>query len=635
MIKFVFHLIYFIISSILYFIILCRNLRSVIRQNPIIKQVELKHNVYTVGTNITRIVSLSLRNHESIYELQLSNNKKFRCAGEHLLCLNPYNTIYAKDIKPGDSVITYDGIKQIVSVKKKNYRAFMFDMSIDSPDYLYYTDDILSHNSITVAIFIAWYLAVHTNRNILLTSATEVKVKELMKKLSTILKYLPFYLKSGVVENNVMSKEFDDGNRIIAETTTNRTGASFTGHLVYADEFAVVDKKIQEEFYTTLYPTMSSSDESKMIITSTARGIDKFYQIYKDAVDGINYFNPMRTDYFEYPDAREPSGFRGEIFKKEMIAQLGSEASFNQEFGNQFLSGNTLMLNSSVIRKLTNHRLHFVKHEIGELDENDVEYRGYLEFHPDFDLNELKNPGSAYVISIDLADGVGGDYTMLNFFQILPMNKKEIEKLKIYSDEKDFFKLAQVAIFRSNVLSLEKIAKFLYHMIINVFGTESIKIVLEVNHEGNYFKKLVSTLYGESNEVDEDCLFVHFHFDVTNEETSVLKSGLTNDTKTKEFGRKLMPDKIKANQIIVQEHRTVEESISMTKTKKGKFVCQLNNDDAVLTVINVMHFYQTPDYLDQVDELLESCPDKFKDEIGLKLKVSFVSGDEGGIEDLL
>jgi hypothetical protein len=104
----------------------------------------------------------------------------------------------------------------------------MVDLSIDHPDHRYYTNDILSHNSITSSIILVWYLLFNHDKNAMILANVGSTAEELMDKIKAIVKGLPWFLKPGMIVNNVMSMKFDNGCRAIAKTTTKTTAIGFT-----------------------------------------------------------------------------------------------------------------------------------------------------------------------------------------------------------------------------------------------------------------------------------------------------------------------------------------------------------------------------------------------------------------------
>ena len=118
---------------------------------------------------------------------------------------------------------------------------------------------------------------------------------------------------------------------------------------------------------------------------------------------------------------------------------------------------------------------------------NDIllDYDQFLSWHPDFDLGLLQDPRMAYHLSIDLAGGNGGDYTVITFFAILPMSDSEINQMRVYADEYSFFKQVQVGLFRCNTIDIPTFAKYSYHLFTELLLPDNFKVTLENNYEGN------------------------------------------------------------------------------------------------------------------------------------------------------
>ena len=187
---------------------------------------------------------------------------------------------------------------------------------------------------------------------------TNDKVKELIEKIDTIYDNLPFYMKLGICVDNQKRKIYDNGCSIKGETATEKAGAGLTVNgILYCDEFALIDPQVLKIFYQTIFPTMSSSKTAKMIITSTARGRNLFWQLYTDGLLGKNYFNPIRVDWFDVEG-------RDDKWKQEETANIGSEEAFEQEYGNSFDTNQQLLLPSDVMKSLKSYQSHFTNNRL-------------------------------------------------------------------------------------------------------------------------------------------------------------------------------------------------------------------------------------------------------------------------------
>lgn len=238
------------------------------------------------------------------------------------------------------------------------------------------------------------------------------------------------------------------------------------------------------------------------------------------------------------------------------------------------------------------------------------DYDEFLWFHPNFDMEQFKHPNLPFVLSIDLAEGGGGDYNVCNILQLLPMSATEIDGMKIYSSEYSFFKLVQVGIFRCNTISVGDFAQYVYHLLVDIMTMENVKVIVEMNYEGSYFRNIITTLYGDENMIDEDYTFIRFAYNQKDEESTATRFGLRQTEETKDHGCKISKDLIKYNKIIISDCVTINEALSFAKNpkKKGKgsYESMTGHDDAIMTVINVSHIFDMEDFQELCDILLES-----------------------------
>ena len=170
--------------------------------------------------------------------------------------------------------------------------------------------------TITASIFIMHNTIFNYDKNIGVAANKFQTAVEIMDKIKEMMNYLPFFMKPGVKVNNQAMMTFDNGCRIIAQATTKRSFIGYTIHTLYLDEFAHVEPHVLDEFYENIMPTVSSMEDSKIIVTSTPNGYNKFFDIYQGAVDGRNSYHPIRVDWWQVPG-------RDDAWKEKMIQDCG------------------------------------------------------------------------------------------------------------------------------------------------------------------------------------------------------------------------------------------------------------------------------------------------------------------------
>ena len=469
--------------------------------------------------------------------------------------------------------------------------------------------------TICSSIFIAWYSLFNYDKNSLVLSNKGATTREIIDKGKTILEHLPFFLKPGVIKWDVFNSKFDNGCRIIGQTTTKKAAIGFTIHLLFMDEFAHIPQNFVETFYENVYPTVSASSNSKVIITSTPNGFNKFYDIYSTAEKGLNEYTPFRVDWWDVPG-------RDEAWMRQEVSNLGSEEAFNRQYGNQFIASSSLLLGADSLKKLQKEQKEFVHREIPEFEEEEVDYSGLL-WDPDFNIEEVEEDTNYWVFSIDIAEGNGGDYSIINIFKIELMEEKDWKRVTSPGSFTDFFRLRQVGRFRSNEHTIEEFAKAVYILSFDMFYSENLKLIIEWNMFGGELIRRLETVFPQRNDFDEEM---------------VVKFKHRIDAKVKNFGLKIKKDNkpifcqnfkkcITQNKIILRDKKTVYEASTFGKLPNGSYAGQLGNDDLIMTSINSSEFFFTLDFSDFAEEIYDQIDDSTQEKIDTILEKDSKGGN--------
>lgn len=501
-----------------------------------------------------------------------------RCAKDIVYFANTYCTVMTDH---GLQTIT---LRPYQEVMLRQFQAERFNVCLASRQI---------GKTICSSIFIAWYSVFNFDKNSLILSNKGATTREIIDKGKTILEHLPFFIKPGTLKWDVFNSKFDNGCRIIGQTTTKKAAIGFTIHLLFMDEFAHIPANFVDTFYENVYPTVSASTNSKVIITSTPNGFNKFYDIYTAADNGSSEYTPFRVDWWDVPG-------RDDAWMRQEVANLGSDEAFNRQYGNQFIAGSSLLLGAASLKKLTSNQIEFEHQEIPEFDEAEIDYSGLL-WLPNFNLDEIEEDYNYWVFSVDIAEGVGGDYSVINIFQVKMLEEKDWLSVTTPGSFVDFFSISQVGRFRSNEHTIEEFAKSLYILAFDLFFSENVKLIIEWNMFGGELLKRMETVFPQRNDFDEE---------------SVVKFKHRIDAKTKQFGLKVKSDNkpifcqnfkkyISQNKIQIFDKETVKESSTFGKLPNGSYAGQLGNDDLIMTCINSSEFFTTLDFSDFVEEIYD------------------------------
>jgi len=474
--------------------------------------------------------------------------------------------------------------------------------------------------TVTSAIFITWYLLFNVDKNVIVLANKGATAAEILDKIKSVFKGLPFFLKPGIVTNNVMTMKFDNGCRVMGQATTKTAAIGFTLHLVYMDEFAHIQPSFIEPFYRSVYPTIAASQISRVIITSTPNGKNKFHEIYQGAIDKKNEYTPLRVDWWQVPG-------RDEKWKAREISNLGSEELFNQEYGNQFLAGDKLLLGGDALRAMKKRVVTYTWRQLMDFEYDDTDYKD-LTWHPKFNLDQIDKRTDRFVFSIDIADGAGKDYSVINIFKIIPMSQASIRKMRRdrVEDESGLFRLYQVGTYRSNKAGAEELAKVCDILLFKVFGPDIVRVGLEMNFKGDYFVERMT-----KNEEFYEELFLHTRH---NEKTRHYSLGIKIHKNNKIFYCREFRKLVLEKRIILNEQQTFDEMNDFGINNKGTYSSQSGHDDIAMTCINLVPFVLSETYTEMVEDIHDTLDEKIKKLIQTKLLESDIKKDDNSLSYL-
>ena len=248
--------------------------------------------------------------------------------------------------------------------------------------------------SVTTIGFILHYIIFNKFKMVAILAHKGSASRKLLAQLKLAYEHLPKWMQSGVVEWNKGSILLSNGTQVLAEATSSSSVRGFTFDIVVLDEFAMVEPNVAEEFYTSTYPTLTSGDESKVIILSTPKGIGNlFHKMWVDSENKENEFVNFGINWWDVPG-------RDEEWKAREIRNT-SQRKFNQEHGCEFLGSDNTLISGEKLRLLTWQK---------PLNDQDKDADIKIFFHPQKD--------HAYAMTVDVSRGLEGDYSAFIIFDI-------------------------------------------------------------------------------------------------------------------------------------------------------------------------------------------------------------------------
>jgi hypothetical protein len=242
----------------------------------------------------------------------------------------------------------------------------------------------------TTAAFFLWYILFHDNKVTAILANKAATAREILSRLKMAYEHLPLWLQQGITEWNKGSIELENGSRVLAAATSSSGIRGYSLSLVFLDEFAHVPNNIAEEFFTSIYPTISSGKDTKILIASTPNGMNHYYRFWTEAEQGRNGFTPLF-----YPFDAMPG--RDAAWAQEQLNALGP-VKYQQEVECEFLGSSNTLISGRKLRALT--------------------WVTPLETSEGFDVYVRPIPDHSYVISVDPSRGLGQDASALTIIDI-------------------------------------------------------------------------------------------------------------------------------------------------------------------------------------------------------------------------
>lgn len=241
-----------------------------------------------------------------------------------------------------------------------------------------------------VAGILLWYILFNEEFSIGVLAHKHSQSREILARLQLAYEWIPSWMQQGIVEWNKGSITLENRSKVVTAATTGSALRGGSYNLIYLDEFAFIPSNMQEEFFRSVYPVISSGKTTKIVITSTPNGMNYFYKIWMDSVEDRNEYERVEINWWDTPG-------RDEKWKEQTIKNT-SELQFQQEFECEFLGSSNTLIRASVLRRLV---------PITALQENE-----HLKVYA------LPDKTRQYAMVVDTSHGLGNDYSAGIIFDI-------------------------------------------------------------------------------------------------------------------------------------------------------------------------------------------------------------------------
>ena len=392
-----------------------------------------------------------------------------------------------------------------------------------------------SGKSTTIIAYLLHYVLFNATVNVAILANKAATARDLLGRLQLAYEHLPKWLQQGVMSWNKGSLELENGSKILASSTSASAVRGGSYNIIFLDEFAYVPSNVAEQFFSSVYPTISSGKTSKVMIVSTPHGMNMFYKLWVDAEEQRNEYVPIEVHWSEVPG-------RDEAWKEQTIKNT-SEVQFTQEFECEFVGSTYTLIAPSKLRTMV------FKNPIHESNNLTV-YE-----HP------IKN--HTYALVADTAQGKGVDYSAFSVFDVSEMPYK------------------QVAVYRDN-----QISPMLYPNVIYNVGNKynSAHVLVEVNDIGSqvadtlhydleYENIMIITMRGRAGQ------------QIGGGFAKNIQLGLRTSKQIKRIGCATLKDLIEQDQLIVPDFNTIKELTTFALQNNTYQAEEGAHDDIAMTLV--------------------------------------------------
>jgi len=256
--------------------------------------------------------------------------------------------------------------------------------------------------STTCVSYLLHYAIFNSSVNIGILANKATTARELLARLATAYENLPKWMQQGILVWNKGNIELENGSKILAASTSASAVRGMSFNILFLDEFAFVPNHVADAFFASVYPTITSGKSTKVIIVSTPHGMNHFYRLWMDAEKKRNEYVPTDVHWSEVPG-------RDVVWKEQTIANT-SEQQFKIEFECEFLGSDDTLIAPSKLKSLV--------------------FEKSIQNNAGLDVYVRPEDKHDYAITVDVARGVGNDYSAFVVVDITTFPHKVVAKYR-------------------------------------------------------------------------------------------------------------------------------------------------------------------------------------------------------------
>ena len=387
-----------------------------------------------------------------------------------------------------------------------------------------------SGKTATISAYILHYVLFNEAKNCVIVANKASTAKMIMSRIQYAYENLPMWLQQGVTEWNKTSISLENESAITCYATSSSGARGSSVSLLYWDEVGLVPNNIAEDFWVSIYPTVSSGTETKVILSSTPFGYNLFWKLWTEAERGINGFSHHKVNWWEVAG-------RDQAWYNEQLRVLGPVKTA-QEVDCSFEGSSHTLISSKSIAALPTAI---------PITENDT-------------LKVFEEPikDHSYVGIVDTARGTENDYSVVTIIDVTSLPYKV------------------TATYRDNNISPYAFPQVVHRM---VNSYNQAYALIENNDSGG---QVADTMY---QDFEYENMFYTSGKELK-EGSNKMTTGVKTTSKVKRLGASAIKTIIENGHLLVNDAQIITE-MSVFVSKRGSYAADTGdyNDDLMMCLL--------------------------------------------------
>jgi hypothetical protein len=422
----------------------------------------------------------------------------------------------------------------LVSFKLYDYQKEMLKSMQDNRFNIIATARQAGKSTVTCA-FVLWYIIFHGEKTVALLANKGETAREILGRIQLAYQHLPRWLQQGVKEWNKGSMELENNSRVIAAATSSDAIRGYSINLLFIDEAAFIEN--WDTFFTSVYPTISSGKESKIVLVSTPNGLNHFYAIWQNAQEKRNGYTPIKVMWHDVPG-------RDEKWKQDTLSSMNFDnEKFEQEYCVEFLGSSGTLIAGWKLKELVHKTPMTHKDGLSQ----------YVQ----------ALPGHSYVCIVDVSRGKGLDYSA---FHIVDVTRMPYE---------------QVCMYRNNMVTPIDYAEVIFR-VAKAYNNASVLVEIndigeQVGHALHYDFEYDNVLFTENAGRSGKRITSGFGTNID--------KGIRTTKTVKSVGCSILKLLVEQNQLMVHDFHTIEELSTFSRKGQSYEAEEGKHDDLVMGLV--------------------------------------------------